>query len=171
LALTIFKVGHFTMDNASNNVTMMEKLSLLLVARDIAFDEFDRRIMCFGHVVDLTSGRVIKESSEKKNKATLPVPPQSLRDPINLARNVVRVIRASGARRDAFDAVIENGNKKHLFKQGRPPKVVTLNKLQLLRSVPTRWDSVYLMLRRLRELQPVSPSFFDSSFMLLILPN
>ena len=57
------------------------------------------------------------------------------RDPIALAHNVVRVIRASSARRDAFIAVIENGNAKKLFK--RDNLVIELKQLQLLRPVQT----------------------------------
>jgi hypothetical protein len=34
--------------------------------------------------------------------------------------------------------------------------VVQVPELQPLRDVKTRWDSVYLMLRRLRQLRPVS---------------
>jgi hypothetical protein len=37
----IFKVGHFTLDNAANNKTMMENLKKKLEERDIAFDEVD----------------------------------------------------------------------------------------------------------------------------------
>lgn len=140
------------MDNASNNDTMMKELSSLLSSeREIVFNAIDRRVMCYAHVIDLASGRVIKHSEQSDKNG---------RDPINLGRNVVRVIRASGTRRDSFNAVIENGNRKRLFKQGDPPHIVTLKMLELLRSVPTRWDSAYTMLKRLRELQPVLPSFF-----------
>ena len=48
------------MDNAKHNDTFMEELQKLLDAQDIAFDAVDRRIMCYGHIVDLTSGRVIR---------------------------------------------------------------------------------------------------------------
>jgi hypothetical protein len=58
----------------------------------------------------------------------------------------VRVLRSSSSRRDAFDQHIRDGNEKGWFDVGQ---------LQLLRDVKTRWDSVYYMLRRLRELQPV----------------
>ena len=163
------------MDNASNNNTMMREISSLLSEREIVFDAVDLRVMCYAHVVDLASGRVIKKSRESAGDSDSDSDSDSdlddthSRDPITLGRNVVRVIRASNARRDSFDAVIVNGNSKHLFKQGQPPKPVTLEKLQLLRMVPTRWDSVYYMLRRLRELKPVSPSSFDL-FSLLIPP-
>lgn len=74
-------------------------------------------------------------------------------DIISHARTVVRVIRGSGMRRDAFDDVIKDGNSKGWFKEG--PKIIQLRRLQLLRDVRTRWDSKYHMLNRLRELRPV----------------
>jgi hypothetical protein len=153
------------MDNASNNVTMMTELDKLLRDRDILFDAVDRRIMCYAHVVDLSCGRIIerlsKESSysQEWNEPPLPedmtYPDAIARDTISHARTVVRAIRGSGMRRDAFDEVIVNGNSKGWFKEGKPPKIIQLKKLQLLRDVRTRWDSEYYMLQRLRELRAV----------------
>jgi len=61
----------------------------------------------------------------------------------------------SDKRREAFDEVVRDGNRKGWFKAGQPPKAVLLKELQLLRDVRTQWDSVYLMLNRLREMRPV----------------
>jgi len=55
----LLKVGHFTIDNASNNRTMMEQLKPMLASHDIPFDATDGRIMCFAHVINLCSGHVI----------------------------------------------------------------------------------------------------------------
>jgi hypothetical protein len=168
------KLGHFTLDNAANNGTMMRHLARLLrFKRDIIFDPVDRRIMCFAHVINLSSGVVTRnadkvcddsdevtdwdasaesewtedddESDDGSDDGTV-----SSNGPIAHARNVVRVIRASGMRRDAFREVITNGNAKGWF--GKGPK---LKPLELLRDVRTRWDSVYHMLHRLREMCPV----------------
>lgn len=169
------KVGHFTLDGASNNGTMLEGLAGLLEARDIPFDARDRRIMCYGHIVDLSSGRVVQgltkagisqEQQDENGSILDPVFPAYeeaiARDPIALARAVVRAIRSSGTRRDAFDDIIKFGNDEMWFKDGE--KVVRLDRLQLLRDVRTRWDSIYKMLNRLRELRPAVDYF-------LALPN
>ena len=49
------------MDNASNNQAMMHALEPILKAQEIEFDANNRRIMCFAHVVNLCSGRVIRD--------------------------------------------------------------------------------------------------------------
>jgi hypothetical protein len=144
------------MDNASNNGTMMKELDQLLLARDIPFDAADRKIMCYSHVVDLSSGRVISAwndgSHQMDGEDDSDSPPS---DPIAHARKVVHAIRGSGMRREAFEEVIVNGNTKGWFKSGQPPKTIQIKNLQLLRDVRTRWDSEYHMLNRLRELRPV----------------
>jgi hypothetical protein len=81
------------------------------------------------------------------------------RDPVGRARKVVRLLRVSDQRREGFRAFIEDGNERGWFTvkddDGKNvPVIVPL--LQPLRDVKTRWDSVYMMLRRLQELRPVS---------------
>ena len=76
------------------------------------------------------------------------------RDPIALARVVVRAIRASGQRREQFSRIILGGNTNNYFVVG--DLVVKVPSLQLLRDVKTRWDSIYHMVQRLRIMRPVS---------------
>lgn len=152
----LLKVGHFTMDNASNNRTMMQELETSLKSREIDFDADDRRIMCFAHVIDLCSGRVIRAASDgvEDNSDEDASSPGS-DNPLAQARAVVRAIRGSGTRRSSFQETINYGNTRRLFRQGQSPEPVKVESLQLLRDVRTRWDSVFLMLRRLREMRPV----------------
>jgi hypothetical protein len=151
------KVGHFTLDNAGNNGTMMKSLEAMLASRDIVFDAVDRRIMCFAHIVDLSSKQVTRNAGNTDNDDNDDSPQcddgTTVSATIARGRNVVRVIRGSGMRRAAFDEVIENGNNRGYFKKGSD--VVKVEKLKLLRDVRTRWDSIYLMLNRLREMRPV----------------
>ena len=173
LSDVFLKLGHFTLDNAGNNGTMMRHLARMLRRkRDINFDAVDRQIMCFAHVIDLSSGRVTRNADNTVCDDGVVDGDQSDSDyetddetagsedgavgsdgPIAHARNVVRVIRGSGMRRDMFNEVIVNGNNKGWFKKEQ--KVVRVKQLELLRDVRTRWDSVYLMLARLREMRPV----------------
>lgn len=69
------------------------------------------------------------------------------RDPVGLARRLVRVLRASHSRRVAFQASLRTGNEKKYF---------DLEPRELLRDVATRWDSTYMMIERLLHLRLVS---------------
>lgn len=143
----------------------MTALQPLLEARDIDFDPRDRRIRCFPHVINICCQHVISAMPNAKNDDStddiaLPYPAnpdtQSYeealkRDPISLAHKLVTALRSSGMRRDKFEASIRYGNEHGIFGDG-----VHVKPLQLLRSVQTRWDSVFMMLNRLRSLRPVS---------------
>jgi len=79
------------------------------------------------------------------------------RDPLKRAKRVVRLLRSSDERRTAFRTLIRDGNDRGWFKRADSRR--TLIKVPLLEplvDVKTRWDSVYLLLRRLRRLRPVS---------------
>jgi hypothetical protein len=167
------------MNNAGNNSTTIKEIDRHLQEREIRFDAQDRTIMCFPHVVNLSSGRVIEglTISELEDVTEDWQPPPLLseqsyadavaRDPIALGRAVVRVIRASGARREAFGNIITTGNAKNWFRDGE--KTIQVKPLQLLRDVSTRWDSVYYMINRLCEMRPVS-YFSHTVFLLLTIP-
>jgi hypothetical protein len=80
------------------------------------------------------------------------------RDPVRRARKLVNFLRASDQRKEGLRKAIQDGNKSNKFigkdDKGKPI-VVKLPELELLRDVKTRWDSVYMMLERLRPLRPV----------------
>lgn len=81
------------------------------------------------------------------------------RDPLRRARRVVRLLRSSDLRREGFQDFIRDGNERGWFvgkdKDGNRT-TIHVPQLELLRDVKTRWDSVYMMLQRLRQLRPVS---------------
>jgi hypothetical protein len=76
-------------------------------------------------------------------------------DPLRRARRVVRFLCSSDQRREGFCVFIQDGNKCSWFTakddNGRRT-LIQVPELQLLRDVKTQWDSVYMMLQRLREL-------------------
>ena len=154
----------------------------MLRDRDIDFNAADRQVMCYAHVVNLSSGRVIDAASrvgadnddddddDNEDGSGPPPNPQEqsyddavARDPIALGRNVVRIIHASGEHRQAFDEVIEDGNRKGWFVVGERSEPIKVKKKELLQDVRTRWDSVYHMLNRLREMRPVCFSHCNQS--------
>lgn len=117
--------------------------------------------MCIPHVINLCAQAAISQATsleigeveEDENKQyTNPKILDAIRpDPIALARLTVVKIRASGQRRDALDNLITTGNSQKWWTHDRQPLVI--KKLQLLRDVKHRWDSVYKMLERFRTLQ------------------
>lgn len=139
---------------------MMETLETKLAARDISFDAHDRRIMCFAHIINLCSKQAIDAASndvDGRDGNSFPSDDTVSSIPIERARAAVRAIRGSGARRDAFDDVIVRGNAEGWFTREESSEIVQIKRLQLLRDVRTRWDSVYHMLERLHEMRPVRP--------------
>jgi hypothetical protein len=41
---------------------MMRSLETMLKDRDIAFDAVERQVMCFAHIIDLSSGQVTRSA-------------------------------------------------------------------------------------------------------------
>jgi len=163
-------MGHFTLDNASNNKTAMEELSLIMAERDIHFDPIDHRIPCFPHIINLCAKHIIDEYSTAdfsglkddwlvgKDTIVKGEYVKAMRgDPLKRARAVVTTIRGSHSRRIQFKKIIVDGNDWKKF-------VPELPEVELLCDVKTRWDSVYVMLNRLLKLRPVRfhPSKYSS---------
>ncbi|KAJ6559295.1 ribonuclease H-like domain-containing protein, partial [Mycena sp. CBHHK59/15] len=63
------EMGYFTMDNASNNATFMQHLSLLLASKGILnFDPKENYIFCFTHIINLCSQAVIKAMEKEDSR-------------------------------------------------------------------------------------------------------
>lgn len=83
------------------------------------------------------------------------------RDPLRRARRVIRLLRSSDQRKELFREFIRTGNERKWFTgidDNGERVTIQIPELQPLRDVKTRWDSVYMMLERLRVLRPVSSS-------------
>jgi hypothetical protein len=153
------------MDNAENNTTMMKSLEELFHQRDLEFDAKERQVFCFPHTTNICTGHVLSSltsfgiDSEPRDDHVVSgrqtYAQAVARDPIAMARAAIRAIRVSSARRDAFLAVIKDGNKDGRFKDPNTKNTIQLKPLQLLRDIPTRWDSVYYMINRFRYLRQV----------------
>jgi hypothetical protein len=167
------RIGGITMDNAQNNDTAMDSLEQTLTARGIKFTRQEQRIRCFAHVLNLAVHDAL---------AQLPLPdtfkphlhnvPNDLRvkwregqedvaytaalqsDLVGRVQDLVRNLRSSGQRREAFRAAITTGNQAQVF---------NLKPLQLLRHVDTRWSSSFHMLRRFHYLSPAITLLLSSA--------
>lgn len=142
----------------------------------IAFPADDRRIRCLAHIINIIVQHTLSSISKSnpivdspedsqgkfasKDHTDIRIPEDNqtfedaaARDPVGLARTVVRVLRASNSRRVQFrDYIVANKDKGENF---------NLEPRELLQDVKSRWDSTYFMIRRFRHLKPVRP-FPDS---------
>jgi hypothetical protein len=121
----IVQTGHFTLDNAGNNQTAMQELSNLLGQRGIDFDSVEHRIpciinICMKHVIDeyaaadystVADTWMVEDQIIKKVDYVQAVQAK----PLERARNIVRLIRASNQRRDRFRECILRGNEDGWF--------------------------------------------------------
>ena len=85
------------------------------------------------------------------------------RDPLRRARKLINFLRSSSQRKEGLSDIIKEGNASNRFigpnESGSDLVVFKVPEVQLLKDVKTRWDSVFLMLRRLRQLRPVGLSW------------
>ena len=138
---------------------MMEHLQKLLETRELplGFVAKDRRIMCFPHIINICVQHIVEEFSapdlEKIANAWVDCFDDNVVDkekyleaveknPVALGRDIVRIIRASGLRRDEFDKIIVTGNLQQWFKSPSGT-VIQIPEVQLLRDVRTRWYKGY----------------------------
>ena len=85
------------------------------------------------------------------------------RDPLRRARKLINFLRSSSQRKEGLSDIIKEGNASNRFigpnESGSDLVVFKVPEVQLLKDVKTRWDSVFLMLRCLRQLRPVGLSW------------
>lgn len=123
---------------------------------------------CFAHIINIASTKVIKAIGDyyrRKGPANNAPPPFegidvdpnhdiAARDPIALCRTLVTAIRASGKRRAKFNELVLSGNRYGEW---------SLEPLELLCNVPTCWDSVFFMIKRVVYLRKVCPHIPQST--------
>ncbi|KAN0113698.1 hypothetical protein V8E52_007497, partial [Russula decolorans] len=153
------------LDNAENNATAMRELEALLKLHDddIEFDHLNNRIRCYPHIINICSSHIIASSTQQFDILDDKVRAWYIglkRDPIKRARRIVRIVRSSDQRKQAFKKVINTGNHSGWFRS-HDNEVIELPDLELLRDVKTRWDSVYCMIERLLVLRPAIDFFFS----------
>ncbi|KAF5372361.1 hypothetical protein D9615_009320 [Tricholomella constricta] len=162
-----YRLALITMDNASNNNTMMEELEKILRSRGIPFDADGNRIRCFPHIINLACQAILEAlkqtpalglslATESATRFYL----QSLEtDLIGTCRSVVAACRASGQRRQELRRIICEGNERDTWRGELPNDEKHLKVLQLLRDCETRWSSTYLMIDRIIYLYPAVQKF------------
>ena len=131
------------MDNAENNTAMMKSLEGLLHKQDLlTFDAKENQVFCFPHMTNICTGHVLLFLSsspfdrEPQDNHFVPIEQtygQALAcDPIAMAQAAIWAIWVSGAHREAFAAVIRDGNMDGCFRDPEISAIMRINPLQLL---------------------------------------
>ncbi|KAF8416610.1 ribonuclease H-like domain-containing protein [Boletus edulis BED1] len=134
------QLGQITMDNASNNNSMLESMAKELKKRKIPFDADGNRIRLY--ILEAYAA-VLKN------------------DPVGHCRDIVAACRVSGQRRRRLRAVIKEGNESGFWRGKLPDGTATLPVVQLLRDCVTRWSSTFKMTDRVILLNPAIQSFLQ----------
>ncbi|KIM60351.1 hypothetical protein SCLCIDRAFT_52033, partial [Scleroderma citrinum Foug A] len=115
-------IGHFTMDNAANNIAAMHELAKLLEEHEILFDPIDRRIPCFPHILNICVTHAVKNFAKADFTAVAETWVGALnntvvdkakylealaKDPITLGHDIVRIICSSGQLLQDLEVVLE----------------------------------------------------------------
>ncbi|OJA15350.1 hypothetical protein AZE42_12785, partial [Rhizopogon vesiculosus] len=177
------KIGHITLDNVENNATMMLELECLLGECEIEFNAQDHRIRCFPHTINICIRHILDsfsnidpadledalvgtfaDDSDDDGSGSGGDSDKYLKaikhNPVELGRQTVKAIHASGQWRKEFAHLIKSCNSSGLFKlEG---KVVQVPQYQLLQDVSTRWDSTYFMMNGLRAMHVAIDHFVSS---------
>ncbi|KAH6902447.1 hypothetical protein BKA70DRAFT_1113066, partial [Coprinopsis sp. MPI-PUGE-AT-0042] len=139
------QMGLITMDNASNNGTLMEEFAEMMSS--LSGEDFD---------ADGNRIRLVEIFNS---------------DLVGRVRKIVSACRSSGQRRKFLQVIITAGNEQQAWGVDEKGEPVVLPNVQLLRDCETRWSSTYLMLCRfltlekaIREFCNQNPDLRDLSF-------
>ncbi|KAH6880312.1 hypothetical protein BKA70DRAFT_1126566, partial [Coprinopsis sp. MPI-PUGE-AT-0042] len=139
-------IGQITLDNASNNNTLMVALEQELSKRHILFHSDGNRIRC---------------NWEQYREGIAG-------EPVGGVRSIVSSCRASSLRRRDLQRTITEGNEQGswtpenrvLQRPNDHPN--RIRNLQLLRDCETRWSSIFLMTDRYLYLHPCVSAFLEA---------
>ncbi|CEJ82383.1 Putative Transposase-like protein [[Torrubiella] hemipterigena] len=145
------KLGYFVMDNAGNNDTMMESLSLGLLRQfDIRYDPKAHRLRCQGHIINLavkaflfvTDNEKLEYKDPNLHQTTLKqIEAWRQKGPLGKIHNFVIYIQRSVQRSQKFLAISHNH--------------------RLARDNDTRWSSWYAMLHTALSLRDAIDGYFN----------
>jgi hypothetical protein len=155
------KIGACVSDNALNNDTCLNALYLQF-PRFTAADAKKRRLRCFGHILNLVAKAFLfgDDASvfelESDHLELLGEHDRALqhwrrKGPIGKLHNIVKFIRASPQRIEAFRKAAREEDAASAASDGSEDFVLereSLVELELKQNNATRWNSTYLMIKR-----------------------
>lgn len=180
------KIGQITLDNASNNDTMMRYLEAELGYYDIEVElpEEKHRCRCFPHIINIAVHTALKsvtnlvEPEPLHSDVAIAVDSSNgsdEHDPIELEPERVSAYPSDWRRVLSRDVVAKvrklvnacrkspqrHESLRQYIRKGTDARQWNIKPLQLLRDVDTRWSSVYLMIERYLYLHPAIDSWLS----------
>ncbi|KEP46424.1 hypothetical protein V565_199570, partial [Rhizoctonia solani 123E] len=160
------KLGWITMDNATNNDSMMVQLEEYMVTQGMDFDRHGNRLRCFPHVVNLAVQDILNAlpASAAEYRSALSQQGLKLDDEseaylsaflfelLNHIRKTITALRRTQRRQGLRQTIVE----------GNTDKSWTLKLLELKLDCPTRWSSTRDMIERLLYLYPAVSRYIAS---------
>ena len=139
-----------TADNAANNNTFLKELEYVCHQKEIKFDHKKNNIRCLAHVINLTVQEILKNikagDAQEEDELLELVSQEEQEDDVNVEiipklRLLIVKIRSSPQQKEKF---------------ARCCKFFSIQSLNVILDVKTRWNSTYLMLDRALKLREVS---------------
>jgi hypothetical protein len=156
------RIGYFTLDNASNNDSMLQSIASRLANVGIDFNPVERRIRCLGHVINLVVKSFLwgenAEAVEHDLDEAAAAPQEELaelrrwrqRGPLGKLYNCIRYVLRTPQRRDRFH------DKARIYTTHGEP-------LGLLIGNDTRWNGDLDAISRALELREPLEDFISSA--------
>ena len=155
------KIGYFTLDNASNNDTALQHISSYLTAINIPFNSIQRRLRCFGHILNLVVKAFLWgedpatfdseiNTYQELNKEAEELEAWRRKGPLGKLHNILVWITRTPQRREKFEAKV-----KQLLPGSKA--------LTLIRGNLTSWSGDYLSLTRAFTLPEPIEDFVSSA--------
>lgn len=156
------KIGYFVLDNASSNTTCVTWVLDTLKINDTTKN---RRLFCLGHVINLAAKAFLfgqnpdafdrdLKSVDEYNEEVKGRELWRKRGPIGKLHNVVFYIRRTPQRREEFEDKVKSKLQElqdalsDTIQPGEDPGIVQKDPLMVLEDNNTRWNSVFMMIRR-----------------------
>lgn len=155
------KIGACVSDNASNNDTCLDALYPQFPGFTAA-DARKRRLRCFGHILNLVAKAFLfgddasafeleSDHLELLGEYDRALQHWRRKGPIGKLHNIVKFIRASPQRMEAFRKAAREEDAASAASDGSEEFVLeqeSLAELELKQNNATRWNSTYLMIKR-----------------------
>ncbi|KAJ4175316.1 hypothetical protein NW754_16783 [Fusarium falciforme] len=149
------KLGVSICDNAASNDVCLRSLYATLDASMTRADTEARRMRCFGHILNLVAQAFLygddAASFELQSEAygMLEQVEEDLehwraKGPVGKLHNIVRFIRASPQRTEAFKAHAREQEEADIYKLAEESTA----ELEVIQNNATRWNSTYMMIER-----------------------